>query len=108
MSIEVEANLKIPSFTIRSAAHEPDKRIDNSGVRFTKLIHVPVIPKPGVALTLSICSGETFECTVTRADWHEGRDRFIVSCAYAKKSMSAADLYAAIVNDPDWITKQLG
>jgi hypothetical protein len=105
MSIEVEVNLRIPTLTIRSA-HEPDKRIDNSIVRFTKLIQVPSIAKPGAPLQLTTRSGETFECTVTRAEWHESNERFVVSCTYAKKSISP-ELYTAIVNDEEWKTKLL-
>jgi hypothetical protein len=105
MSIEVEVNLRIPTLTIRSP-HEPDRRIDNSVVRFTKLIQVPSIAKPGAPLQLSVSSGQTLDCTVTRADWHEQSERFVVSCTYAKKSISP-DLYNALVNDEDWKTKML-
>jgi hypothetical protein len=105
MSIEVEVNLRIPTLTIRSP-HEPDRRIDNSVVRFTKLIQVPSIAKPGAPLQLTVSSGQTLDCTVTRADWHEQTERFIVSCTYAKKSISP-ELYNALVNDEGWKTKML-
>ena len=105
MAIDVEANMKIPRLTIRSA-NQPDKVIDNSMVRFTKRIQVPAIPKPGAPLTLTASGGQTFESTVTRADWHEEKEMFIVSCSYAKRSISADD-YNALVNDPDWTQKSL-
>jgi hypothetical protein len=105
MSIEVEVNMKIPRVTIR-AAGEADKIIDNSGVRFTTLIKVPAIPKPGTLLQLTTNGGDGFECTVTRSDWNEERSRFIVSCSYAKRSMSA-DEYGALVSDAAWTSKQL-
>ena len=105
MSIEVEVNLRIPTLTIRSP-HEPDRRIDNSIGRFPKLIQVPAIAKPGAPLQLSVSTGETLDCTVTRADWHEQQERFVVSCTYAKKSITP-ELYTALINDENWKTKTL-
>jgi len=105
MPIDVEANMKIPRLTIR-AANQPDKVIDNSTVRFIKRIQVPAIPKPGSPLTLTASGGQTYESTVTRADWHEEKAMFVVSVSYAKRSISADD-YHALVNDPDWTMKPL-
>jgi hypothetical protein len=105
MSIEVEVNMRIPGLTLR-APNEADKVINNSYVRFTKLIHVPAIPKAGDPLTLTTSTGQTFESTVTRSDWSEDRSLFIVSCNYAKRSISA-DEYGALVNDAEWKMKQL-
>jgi hypothetical protein len=96
MSIEVEVNLRIPTLTIRSA-HEPDKRIDNSIVRFTKLIQVPSIAKPGAPLQLTVSSGETLDCTVTRADWHEQQERFVV--VHVRQEVDYAGTYTALIND---------
>jgi hypothetical protein len=67
---------------------------------------VPAIPKPGAPLVLTTSAGQTFESTVTRADWSEDRSLFIVSCSYAKRSISA-DEYGALVNDAEWKMKQL-
>jgi hypothetical protein len=103
--IDVEVNMKIPRVTIR-AAGQADKIIDNSTVRFTTLIKVPAIPKQGALLQLGTRNGGAFECTVTRSDWSEEKSLFIVSCSYAKRSMSA-DEYGALVNDTDWNMKQL-
>jgi|RhiMetStandDraft_4_1073278.scaffolds.fasta_scaffold36061_2 hypothetical protein len=105
MAIDVEANMRIPRLTIR-APNQPDKVIDNSAVRFIKRIQVPAIPKPGAMLTLTASGGQTYESTVTRADWHEEKAMFVVSCSYAKRSISADD-YHALVNDPDWTMKPL-
>jgi hypothetical protein len=105
MSIEVEVNMRIPGLTLR-APNEADKVINNSYVRFTKLIQVPAIPKAGDPLTLTTSTGQTFESTVTRSDWSEDRSLFIVSCNYAKRSISA-DEYGALVNDAEWKMKQL-
>jgi hypothetical protein len=108
MSIEVEVNLKIPRVTVPAGdQHQDHKVIDNSSVRFTKLIHVPSIPKPGVSLHLTTRSGQPFDCSVTRAEWHEEKARFILSCSYAKRSMTAEE-YDALIHDADWHMRQLG
>ena len=103
--IDVEVNMKIPRVTIR-AAGQADKIIDNSTVRFTTLIKVPAIPKQGASLQLATRNGGAFECTVTRSDWSEDKSLFIVSCSYAKRSMSAEE-YDALVNDAEWKSKPL-
>src|SRR5215471_2835322 len=106
MPTEIEVNMRVPTLTIR-AQGEPDKRIDNSAIRFTKRIQVPAIPKPGDVLPLSTADGKTtFECTVTRADWHEEKALFVVACTYSKRSLPV-DTYSALVNDKEWTMKQL-
>jgi hypothetical protein len=105
MSIDVEVNMRIPGLTLKSP-NEADKVINNSYVRFTKMIQVPAIPKAGTPLSLSTSAGHQFESTVTRADWSEDRSLFIVSCNYAKRSISP-DEYDALVNDAEWKMKQL-
>jgi len=106
MSTEIEVNLRVPTLTLRSPS-EADRRIDNSLVRFTRRIQVPAIPKPGDVLSLSTAGGSTaFECTVTRADWHEEKELFVVACTYAKRSLSP-DTYTALVNDQEWTMRQL-
>ena len=92
--------------TIRSA-NAPDKVIDNSVVRFTRLAQVPSIPKAGDPLQLPArVEGEAIDCVVTRSDWSEDKSLFIVSCNYSKKSIAAVD-YEALVNDADWTMKPL-
>jgi hypothetical protein len=104
--IDVEINLRIPRLTIKSSS-APDKVIDNSVVRFTRLTQVPTIPKPGESLQLPArVDGEAIDCLVTRSDWSEDKEMFVVSCNYAKKSIAAAD-YEALVNDADWTQKPL-
>ena len=105
MPIDVEVNVKIPSLTIRSSG-AADQKIDNSAVRFMKRITVEAIPKPGDRLLLSAQSREPFESTVTRADWNEEKSIFIVSCAFSRRSITAEE-QNALLNDPDWATKQL-
>ena len=105
MPIEVEVHLTIPSLTVRSPG-KPDQRIDNSAIRFTKRITVEALSQPGDWVQLSTRSGEPFECTVTRSDWHEEKHMFVVSCRYARRSITA-DEQTALLTDPDWATKQL-
>jgi len=102
---DVEVNLKIPSLTIR-AADAAVKRIDNQSVRFKKRIVVPAIPKPGDPLQVTARSGVTFDCTVTRADWSESAEIFVVTSTYARRSISVS-AYDALIADPDWSTVQL-
>lgn len=105
MSIAVEVNLKIPGLTIRSG-DQPVKVINNSAVRFARMIEVPAIPAPGAALEVPVAAGLTFDCTVTRAEWHEEREIFIVSCHFSKSRISPGD-YDALINNGDWTQKLL-
>ena len=105
MSIEVEVNLRIPRVKV-PVLDEKGYPIDNGTVRFTKLIQVPSIPKPGDNLSLTTRSGGTFASKVVRADWNEGRNLFVVACQYANRSITA-DEYAALIQDPDWEMKPL-
>lgn len=88
------------------ALDEQGYPIDNSSVRFKKLITVPSLPKPGESLELTTHAGKPFEAKVVRADWSEDRSLFVVSCQYANRSIQA-DEYAALVNDPNWLMKPL-
>ena len=106
MPIDVEVNLKVPSLTVRVPGKPEPQRIDNGSVRFTKRTTVEAIPKPGDWLPLSTRFGEPFDCTVTRAEWDEEKNIFIVSCSYARRSITA-DEHTALLNDSDWATKQL-
>ena len=105
MPIEVEVSMKIPGRVIH-APGKPDQRIDNRSVRFTKRITVEVIPKPGDWLPLSTRIGEPFQSSVTRAEWNEEKNLFVVSCTYARRSITAEE-HGALLTDPDWATKEL-
>ena len=105
MPIDVEVNLRIPKVKAPSL-DENGYPIDNSTVRFAKMIKVESIPKPGEMLQLTISSGRVFEATVARSDWSEDRSVFIVSCRYANRSMKDEE-YTALVNDSDWKMRPL-
>jgi hypothetical protein len=106
MPIAVEVTMKIPGLTIRSAT-EPVRVINNSDVRFSRLIEVPAIPASGTALQVPVAEGVTFDCTVTQSDWHEEKSIFVVACRYARPRITVDD-YNALVNSPDWTQKVLG
>ena len=105
MSITVEANLRIPSIIIKSI-NEPVRRIDNASVRFIKRIAVDAVPKSGNKLPLAIGSGVSFDATVTRVEWNESKDLFVVSCTYERRSMTPAD-YDCLMADPTWVVNHL-
>jgi len=105
MSINVEANLKIPSLTIKTA-DQPDRRLVNNHLRFLKHITVDAIPKVGDIVRLSTRLAVPFDATVTRVDWDEGKNLFVVACTYARSSIAAAE-YSKLVTDPDWRVNQL-
>jgi hypothetical protein len=104
MPIEVEINLRVPTFTVRDPMNQT-RRVDNSQIRFVRRIHVESIPKVGESLPLTTRGGPPFDCTVTRADWHEQLNMFVIACKYGR-SITATE-HAALVADPDWTTKEL-
>jgi hypothetical protein len=105
MPMEVEISLRVPNMKVR-ALDENGYPIDHSAVRFKKMITVARIPKPEESLQLTTSSGRMFEARVTRADWHEGRGLFVLSCQYGNRSISSEE-YGALVDDPEWELKPL-
>ena len=105
MSIEVEVNLPIPRIK-NPVLGENGYPIDNGSVRFMKRIDVAAIPKPGTILSLTTSDGHEFSATVTRSDWNEEGERFVVSCKYSSRSIPA-DQCAALFSDPGWTVKPL-
>ena len=102
----VRLNLKIRSLTVQPP-NEPKKKIDNSTLRFQKLMEMSAIPKAGEVLQLTAGPEQVpFECTVVRADWDEHDNMFVVSCSYLKSPMREAD-YWAIAEGSDWTAKAL-
>lgn len=105
-SQQVLINLKIRSLTVRIPG-EPPAKIDNGVVRFIKVIEVPVIPRVGSAITLTAGADELpFECRVTRAEWDDRENMFVVACIYTKSPMSQAH-YLAIQGGGDWTMRPL-
>ena len=105
MVMDVEIELRIPTFAVQKD-DETVGRIDNTHVRFRKTVQVPEFPKPGSAIQLTVGSDLAFECTISRADWHEEKQLFVVCCQYPKRRMFPAQ-YEALINDPDWTRTEL-
>jgi hypothetical protein len=101
MAMDVEIELRVPSLTQPKDGDTPKKVINNTSVRFRKVINVPAFPQPGSTLQLGTSSGSTFECTITRADWHHEKDMFVLACRYGNKRITR-DEYDALINDPGW------
>jgi hypothetical protein len=104
-TIQIELNLRIP------VVKEPRKNADgypinSADVRFLRDMDLPELPKPGGILQLHTKDGPSLECEVQRVDWSEGKDRFVVSCKYAKRSIPPLE-YNALFDDPGWIMKPL-
>jgi hypothetical protein len=98
--MDVEIELRIPTLTIKGE-DESSKRVDNSLVRFRKIITVPAFPQPGSKIALSVGSEMEFECAIARADWHEHKQRFVLACKYPKQRIFPHE-YEALLNDPQW------
>jgi hypothetical protein len=105
VSIEVEINLRIPAVKdpLKNAAGWP---INNGDVRFTKRVKAPTLPKPGDIVDLMTRPDYKFQATVTRADWHEEKEVFIVSCKYSRQSIPRPQ-YLALMDDHEWTMKPL-
>jgi hypothetical protein len=104
-NINVEISMRLPNVTVRSP-QEATRVIVNADVRFTKRIEVPVLPRTGDTLELSIRGGFRVPVTVKRVDWHDEKGIFVVACHYGKRSVPS-DVYASLKVDPDWFAKPL-
>ncbi len=105
MSIEVEVNLRLPNVSVR-APDEPARVISNIGSRFITVIQMPALPKLGDRLELSTRGGYAFEAVVKRVDWHDDKNRFVVACQFAKRSMRLEE-YESVRADPEWTMRPL-
>jgi hypothetical protein len=106
MAQMVEINLRLPSLRLKAQDGEEARTIVNSDVRFTKVVEVATIPKPGDILTMSAGPGMEFPCEVVQANWHHEKNLFVVACRYGKRSVTPDD-YLTIANAPDWATRPL-
>ena len=102
----VEISLRIPSLRVKRDDKDDPETINNSDVRFSKVIEVDTIPKPSTVLKMSISSGETFDCEVVRSDWHHDKNMFVIACRYSKRSITPAE-NQALMNASDWQIRAL-
>jgi hypothetical protein len=100
VSIEVEINLRIPAVKdpLKDAAGWP---INNGEIRFMKRVKTQAVPKSGDVVDLIARQDCRFQAIVTRADWHEDKELFVVSCKYSKQSIARTE-YLAIMEDHEW------
>ena len=105
MEMDVEIELRIPTLTVKNE-DGTTTRVDNTHVRFHKVVLVPKFPPPGTAIQISAGAELSFECTVARADWHEGKQRFVVACRFPRQRIFPHE-YEAILNDPAWERTEL-
>lgn len=105
MAMDVEIELRIPTFTLNKE-DGTSGRVDNTHVRFRKVIQVPAFPPPGSAIQLTAGSDLSFECTVGRADWHEEKQLFVLACKYPRQRIFPAE-YESLLNDPAWRRTEL-
>lgn len=98
--MDVEIELRIPTLTLKPEDVAAG-RVDNRLVRFRKVIQVPAFPPPGSTIELSANSTLAFECVIARADWHEEKQKFVLSCRYPKQRIFPHE-YEALFNDPQW------
>ena len=105
MSNELEIVLRVPKTKdpIRDAHGYP---IDNSSVRFIKRIVVDKLPKVGDLMPLTTKSAGAFEGSVTRVQWHDDKNMFVVYCQYSKKSIPQQQ-YVGILEDTEWEMRPL-
>jgi len=106
MLIPIEVNLKVPSLMVRVAGSGERVRTNNASVRFGKRMMVDAMPVAGAELRLSTRFGDLFDSRVTRADWSDDKNLFVVSCSYGSRSIAEAQ-YQALLADPDWTKTQL-
>src|SRR6202163_2047726 len=100
MVMNVEIELRIPTL-MASDENDVEKRIDNTHVRFRRVVQVPDSPKPGSEILLQIGEDLAITCTIGKADWHETKQMFVLPCQYPNRRIFPAD-YKALVNDPHW------
>ena len=105
MTHTIVISLKVPSLRVRREGKDPET-IVNSDIRFTRLVDVEAVPKPGEVLTLTVGSGGSFECEVVSSIWHDDKNMFVTACRYSKRSIAEAD-YRALMNAPDWQVRAL-
>ena len=102
--ITLEVDLRVPNISV-GPPHAPVRRITNRDARFWKVIKVSALPKVGDDLELSTRT-YVFHATVKRLDWHDDKNRFVVACHYAPRSMTPEE-YDSLRADPDWTMKPL-
>ena len=100
MEMDVEIELRIPTLVVKRE-DDSSQRIDNTSVRLRKVMQVPAFPPPGSTIQVNTRSGFTFQCAITRADWHDEKQLFVLSCRYPNRRILQHE-YEALLSDPEW------
>jgi len=105
MKMNVEIELRVPALSIKDE-NDVARRIDNSLVRFRRIVEVPEFPKPGSEIMLSFGDRVTFPCTVENAHWDEGKQLFVLPCQYPNRRILPEE-YETLLNDAQWERTEL-
>jgi hypothetical protein len=84
MPFLVEVNMKISGIMAQPDEHRIMVQPHHE-VRFLKTMTLPAVPKVGTVIDAPVKPDFTLPCRVTRVEWSEPRDMFVVSYRYAKK-----------------------
>lgn len=103
--MRAEVRLRVPNMKER-AKDGAGYPIDHAETRFRKIIEIPTFVRAGEDIELTTRSGRVLQAKVVRADLDEARELFVLACQYASRTI-APDVYAALVDDPDWQLKHL-
>ena len=106
MAQTVEISLRVPSLRVRREDRDAPETISNADVRFITRIEVASIPKPGTVITVGADPGSSKDCEVVRSDWSDDKNLFVVTCRYAKRSITLAE-YQALKEAPGWEMRPL-
>jgi hypothetical protein len=103
--VEVEINLQIPS--VKDPIKGPDGwPVNNADIRLLKRIEIARLPKVGDQIELTARPDFAFQASVTRSDWHEEKEMFVVACRYSLRSIPRPE-YLALMADAEWTRKPL-
>jgi hypothetical protein len=105
MEMDVEIELRIPTLTVDTEDHTP-RKVDNTHVRFRKVMHVPAFPPTGSTIQVTAGNDLKFDCTILRSDWHDEKQLFVLACKYPKQRIIQSD-YETLLNDPEWHRQEL-
>jgi hypothetical protein len=98
----VEISLRIPSLKLPNQKYP----IDNATVRYITNIEVASLPKVRDTIAVPVADGIIFQCSVVRSTWEESKNCFLISCQFAKRSITAAE-YDALTTSGNWAMRVL-
>ena len=103
MNVEIE--LRVPTLSVKDE-NDLQRRIDNTHIRFRRVVEVPEFPKPGSEITLVIGEHLSLPCTIDNAHWDESKQMFVLTCQYPNRRILPEE-YETLLNDPQWKKTEL-